>query len=312
MQVSEAMATPSYERQTFSSGLTEVARAGSALEWQEWLNAGDWQRQAGFDRGSLGAGTLRADGGGALAAAAAAAAAVEATSLSQQQLHTQSTAREFGPRALGLFRQSGSRSSQRASNGRRSASPTLMRVGYRGRMQQRATSVLSAPTLAKMNQGEWGAVLMQQSKGQVPQAIWRGNRRLASADGRSPALVPLGQRSRRATPVTEQQQQRAKRQEALRQRRLQKQQKRQLHEHQQHQQSPKVPSAQLQVPATGATVSVPPPEDNSTHHGSGPQSAATFDDGYARQMARRSECALLVKEGDMLIKQYANRPLPAT
>eukprot|EP01043_Picozoa_sp_COSAG02_P044406 COSAG02_NODE_3963_length_5980_cov_16.337528_10_plen_341_part_00 len=330
---SEAMATPSYERQSISAGLPEVARADSALEWQEWLNAGDWQRQAGFDLSSSGSsGTLGVGGGAAAATAAAAAAGFGAMSLSQQQLHTQSTAREFGPRALGLFSQApGSRSSQRASNGRRSASPTLMRVGFRGRMQQRATSVHSAPKLAKMNQGEWGAAMMQQSTSGVPQATWRGNRRRqASADGRAPALVPLGQRSRPASPVA---QLRARGQEELQQRRLQRQQKRQARKRQQPQQSfrpdtqleagsgrdqfsppstrsssraAKVPRPDLRMPATSATVSTSPPRDNSARHGSRPQSAADFDDGYARKMALKSECALLVKEGDRLIKQYAS------
>lgn len=327
---SAAMATPSYERLSASASLPDVKRAGSALEWQEWVNADDWQRQTGLDLSSVASETLGVSGG---------RAALGAMSLSQQQLHKQSTAREFGPSALGLFRQRSGSSSQRVSNGRlsgRSGSPTLMRVGFRGRMQQRATTVHSAPKLVNMNQGEWGAVMMQRSVPGMPQATWRDNRRRASADGRTPGLVPLERRSVGASPVA-QQQQRARRQEELRQRRLQKQRQRQQQKRQPCKGQPQsahpdseletgsghdqfsptstrsnfraenAPSSGLRTAATtGANVSTSPPKANSTRNGSGSQSAGDFDLGYARKMALKSECAMLVKEGDTLIKQYAS------
>ena len=292
----EGSATPSYDRQSappsFTQGgrsLPDVARGGSALDWQEWLN-GDWQPPAAEPSSTPTAGGVAAGG---------------MTSLSQQQLHTQSTAREYGPAALGLFRRPmGSRSAQRSNYDRRSASPTLMRVGFRGHMQQRATTFQSGPNQANMNQGEWGAAMMKQSAGEIPRATWQGNRRRTSADGRAPTLAPLGQRSRRASPST-QQQHRAKRQEELRQRRLQKQEQQQQRKQQQQQQQPK---QQQRVPVTGTKLSTSPPKDSSERRepDAGSPSEPTFDDNFARKMALKAECTLLIKEGDMLLTQYAS------
>ena len=300
----EGSANPSYDRhsapQSFAQGgrsLPDVARDGSVLDWQEWLN-GDWQPPAAEMSSSPTTGGVAAWG---------------MTSLSQQQLHTQSTAREYGPAALGLFRRpTGSRSIQRANYDRHSASPTLMRVGFRGHMQQRATTFQSGPNRANMNQGEWGAAMMKQSAGDMPRATWQGNRRLTvSADGRAPALAPLGQRSRRASPST-QQQHRTKRQEELRQRRLQKQEQHQKQKQEQQQKQKQKQQQQQQQqeqqPVTGATLSKAPPQDSSKRCESevASPSAPAFDDNYSRKMALKAECNLLIKEGDTLLTQYAN------
>eukprot|EP01046_Picozoa_sp_COSAG06_P061655 COSAG06_NODE_13610_length_1239_cov_5.185965_1_plen_293_part_10 len=192
---------------------------GQNLDWYQWLNT-QWQKPVqpasptGSDPLSPAA---RSRSSGSIGRAQ-----MPSTSLSQQQLHKQSTAAAYGPAAMRLFRQPNQRAS-RSRAGRRSLSPTLMRVGTSGHMQQRATT--SQPS--EPHQGSLGAtMMMRQSAPAGPKASWQGNRRRISAGGRAPALTPIQRRSgsgAASLSPTQQREQRAKRQGELRQRRQQNQ-----------------------------------------------------------------------------------------
>jgi len=295
---------------------------GQNLDWYQWLNT-QWQKPVqpasptGSDPLSPAA---RSRSSGSIGRAQ-----MPSTSLSQQQLHKQSTAAAYGPAAMRLFRQPNQRAS-RSRAGRRSLSPTLMRVGTSGHMQQRATT--SQPS--EPHQGSLGAtMMMRQSAPAGPKASWQGNRRRISAGGRAPALTPIQRRSgsgAASLSPTQQRQQRAKRQGELRQRRQQNQ-KRSGRTPEAHTGPPTAgdaPNRQQQGPGDlthtrsrthgdlraaggtrGSTAESQRDEVGESSRRRNSESTPEFDDDYTLKLSRRTECVALINQGDALLKQYA-------
>ena len=198
-------------------------QGASPLE-AEWSQNGLGRARQGSMTGSPKSGESRAD-----------KKAPELVSLSQQQMHTQSTAACYGPAAQKLFHQPG-RSRQRNRSSHRSASPTLVRLGVNGHMRQRATTShagLGGQAAQVANQGMLGAGMMTQKQpwGR-PHATWVDNRRVtAGPSGGASPLPAHGTRkahrlSQLSQPATREQGQvqRALRQKDLRQKRQQRQQ----------------------------------------------------------------------------------------
>ena len=209
------------------------------LDWYQWLETqwggqgaspleADWS-QHGPGRGSP-TGSLKLDG---------TQPAQRLVSLSQQQMHTQSTAACYGPAAQKLFHQQvHSRRRISSGQGRRSVSPTQVRIGTNGHMRQRATTSHGGGPRADQtaNQGTLGAGMMTQTKpwGR-PLATWVDNRRVSRPASLSAVRASNAdaRRNHRITqlsqPVTREQtqQQRALRHKELRQKRQQREEEQQ-------------------------------------------------------------------------------------